>query len=295
MQFLLNFLALLAYSKAQYFAVYTEDGFLRLWNQSAEYQSHLYFTDKKINSLIYDPDVNCIYGGSDKNEITRFSFETNTFSQISNESKSVNEVGKINSTHLVGCYDGEISIRPINGGKSFKIFTSDQLGKLRAMKLLNQEQKILLGSEDKQTLILYCLIQNNILVNLPLGSGILAIDTLNKNFIVSECHVDYVCLHSLKSEINEFSLLKKIRLKTKIFAIKIINERFVLLGGDKIFALWNVTMNRAFGLTKTDYKVRFLEIITNETFIAALDDGSIDVWSFVPIKIFNGIRNAGKK
>ncbi|CAF0913404.1 unnamed protein product, partial [Brachionus calyciflorus] len=254
MQFFLIFLTLLAYSRAQYFAFYYDDDYIVLWNKSASYMKNFYNKKSKIHSLIYDPDVNFIYGGSDKKEITRYSLETNTFSPISSESKTVYEVGKINKTHLVCCYEDGISIRPINGGTSFRIFTSSQFGKLRAMKLLDQEQKILLGSEDQKALILYCIIQNNILINLPLASNILAIDTLDKNFIVTECYGDFVCLHSLISNNTEFSLLKKIKLKTKIFAIKIINEKYILLGGEKIFALWNLTTNRALGLTKTDYK-----------------------------------------
>ncbi|CAF1058555.1 unnamed protein product, partial [Brachionus calyciflorus] len=253
--------------QAHYFLIGENDKNLFFWNNSQSFYSRK--DADVILSLNYDFNTSKIYAGTKDKKIIEYSFTDTSYINIlgNNEDHEVSTVLKINNTHIASAYEKNIVIiNVLDNSKRLK-YKNDSFGKIISMVLIKEKNVLIVGSDDKKSTFVYCLNQNRIISDKFLDSSIYAIDSLNQDLIINECYRDFVCLQGFNSS-NQLIDLKSARLRTKIFGIQIVNQKFVLLACEKFLAVWNILSNKAVIYTKglKEYKLNFIKIFNNQTF-----------------------------
>ncbi|CAF1127794.1 unnamed protein product, partial [Brachionus calyciflorus] len=272
-------------SQAQYYLIGENDKNLFFWNNSKSFHSRK--DADVILSLNYDFNTSKIYAGTKDKKIFEYSFSDKIYEKNleKSEEHEISTILKINTTHIASAYEKNIIIIDIRNKNIRTEYKNDSLGKLISMVLIKEKNVLVVGSDDKKSTFVYCLNQNRILSDKFLDSSIYAIDSLNQDFIINECYRDFVCLRSFNSS-NQLIDSKSAKLRTKIFGIQIVNQKFVLLACEKFLAVWNIISNKAVIYTKglKEYKLNFIKIFNNQTFGVIRDKKSLDIWNITSMK-----------
>ncbi|CAF0973742.1 unnamed protein product [Brachionus calyciflorus] len=277
--------------KAQYYATASKGNKVQLWNESISFQyTPVVYGRDPFYGLAYDFERDYIYVGTDDGQMIVWNVKNNTQIKSFKEKSAVFCIAKVNSTLVVIAYDYFLVFISGYDLSNRTELREGAFGKIRALKVLENENKILIGAADKNSIFLYCLINLKILDQIDLASSIITIDAINRDFIVSECDKLYVCIHTITNTSTFNQVQKSLSLDTNILAIKIINEKSVFLGCLLYLGFWNVSNNKVIQL-KSNYEVPFLEKLSSDKIGAINLQGNLDVWSISSLSFIETLKN----
>ena len=288
---ILNLLQAVTFCNAQNYVTSSNVALLQLWNKNTSV--NLIDNGKnQFSGLEYDAERGYIFAGADTLIVWDIKNNKQVISHV--EKGAVYCIAKVNSTLVLLGYDYYLVF--LKGDNITREELRVTLGKVRSLKVLEQENKVLVGSLDKQSIFLFCLIKRVELSNIDLRNAILALDSIGRDFIVSQCYTSFVCVHNLTVKDTFVEVKRSLNIGTKndIFAIKIINERSVFLGCTLYLGFWNVTDNNVIQLRKTagvNYQVSIFDLLDNERIGAINAQGNLDVWSISSLSYLETLKN----
>ncbi|RNA05564.1 neurogenic locus notch -like protein [Brachionus plicatilis] len=237
--------------KCQIFVSGGDDKLIRIFQNDSivsiyDAQEDIICLDARVSKHIV------VAGRSDKNVLV-WNFKNNSTISV-NEIASVYSILIINDTHFVAGYDGKIIFWSIDLQTKIH-FQNQSFSKIRDLKRLKID-KILIASSNR-IVFAYSLSENRILDSLTVSNNstdeLRSIDLLNKTFIVKFC-----------------------KLYTGVNAVRILDEKTVLLGGWKL-KYWDIDLNIIKGID--DAWIRSIELLNEEVFIAGDGNGNIEFWN----------------
>ncbi|CAF1002339.1 unnamed protein product [Brachionus calyciflorus] len=238
-----------------------------------------------IDSMAFDLKNNLLLAGTVSRSILIYDILNNSLTTL-NTNNSINSLLSVNETLFLTGGDGKLvfyyiiknSFHPVVKLVDFYI---------SCLKLLKQDNLILIGSKDKKVLV-YDLMTENFKVNV-MNSIIKSIDFLNRNFIVSQCSTQWICVFKLELD-NSLTqiIIGNFNLIIDIYSIKIIDDSSIIIGlgalnGDYL-CLWNLK-NGDLNYFQSDSRILTIEILDPNLIIYGQENGRLNLFNYRETKI----------
>ncbi|CAF0712047.1 unnamed protein product [Brachionus calyciflorus] len=287
----------LRFCNGQLYATSTGEGFVHLWNKSSILRT-LKNSSSTIKVLEYDSIKNYLYTGAENGIINIWDLNNNLLVKAWKENGKIKSIKKINSTLFSLITNNQLVLisELDNSKKQFEIANGHQFDTLN---ILENENKILIGSGNRKTLSIFCLLRENFVKNETnnIMFQINAVDLLDSNFIVTECERKTACILKILPN-NSFMANKKISTEEQISDIKIIDEYNVLLKLDDKLKLWDLTTDKLIEIKNkddNDYEVNIIEIKDENFFYIVYSDSKIDLWNIKTKKFEQNLNNSSSE
>ncbi|CAF0795804.1 unnamed protein product [Brachionus calyciflorus] len=142
-------------SNAQLYVTSTGGGVVDLWNTSSIWRT-IRNSSSAIKVLEYDSVKKYLYAGSENGIVNIWDLDRNLLVKTWNENGNIISIKKINMTHLSLIANNQLVIvSELNySRKQFGLGSGYQLDTLN---IIENENKILIGSGNKKTLSIFCL------------------------------------------------------------------------------------------------------------------------------------------
>ncbi|RNA04209.1 hypothetical protein BpHYR1_033650, partial [Brachionus plicatilis] len=229
------------------------------------------------HSLDFDPNTNLIIGSVEKRVFT-WNISQSTVSYSQEETAETRAIAFLNQTHFIAGFNGFFVIYACSNLNSiFKKKDITNIGEVYFMKILHEEQKILIASHEGYISV-FNLINYNFLKKNQIANRIWEIDAFDQNLIVSQCNQQNVCLYRLDSSSSLIELKRRQGLK-EIFTIKILNENRVVFGGDQFLSIWDISINQIIITISIDGKALSLDIFSSQIIASGDENGGVKFWN----------------
>ncbi|CAF1045331.1 unnamed protein product [Brachionus calyciflorus] len=272
-------------SSSNCIAIGSDDSSLRIWYQNMVFLKEI--SENKIKTLDFDNENNILLAGLNDKEIAIFNTINNSLvSFVGN--RSINSILSVNKTHILTGGDNSLVFYNIFNHNYYPIVQPDDFyGEISCLRLLKEKNLILIGSKLNKILV-YALATQQFRVN-TMNSRIRFIDILNKDFIVSQCSPEQICVQKLEANHSLTQIIiGNFNKKIDIFSIKIMNDSLILIGLDfeikgnkkNYLCLWDLK-NGTLMQYETEKKTKSIESLDSNTIVYGQEKGRLDLLSLV--------------
>ncbi|CAF0996917.1 unnamed protein product [Brachionus calyciflorus] len=202
----------------------------------------------------------------------------------------------INETTCLAGYKEALSFLSLPQLEEKKKIPDSDFGDIESMMHLREERIVFIGTSEKKIFVL-SLVNEKIISFIDTEIKIEAIDSLNRNIIISGCEFikdkEDICSYFLNST-NHLVKNKTAKVDKKITSIKIINPTFLVFGmDDKYLGKWDLVSIDVQKISVNE-KIHSIEILDNNTFLTGDECGKIDFWNIGSLTIQKTVLSSSK-
>ncbi|CAF1109649.1 unnamed protein product, partial [Brachionus calyciflorus] len=228
-----------------------------------------------INSIDYDHNNSQILASSTNQTIIKFNILNKNFTTLVT-SNSINSILSVNKSHfLTGGDDNLVFYNILNDSFYPVVGPIGFYGSISCLKLLKTDNLILIGTLDYKILVYD-----------------LSIDYLDRNFIVSQCSPQWICVFKLELD-NSLTqiIIGNFNTVIDIISIKIIDDSLIMIGlehnNESYICMWNLK-DGTLMYDGSGSKVMNIEVFDSNRIIYGQENGQLNLLelSEFTVKIF---------
>ncbi|CAF0864104.1 unnamed protein product [Brachionus calyciflorus] len=273
-------------------------GELRIWQNENSFDLDDSDRLNRVNDIrSIDSLVDFFITASDDERVRYWDiFSENTIKKSNEHFRKLRSVLIINDSFCLVGYEKALSFLSLSKLEEKKKISDSNLGEVRSMKLLSEDKLVLIGSSNNRISVL-SLENENITSFIKTEMEINALDSLNRNTIVSGCESSDgkkdICSYYL-NEKNQLVKNRSAFVDKELTSVKIINSTFLVFGmKDNYLEAWDLVSVDARKIS-TDGKIYSIEVLDNNRFITGDDEGIISFWNKENLEILNTVSSSGK-
>ncbi|RNA13157.1 protocadherin Fat 1 isoform X1 [Brachionus plicatilis] len=245
------------------FAASLDSKYLKIYNNEEELKT-ISLNDLS-HSLDFDPDTNIMIGSSLNKKVLTWNITQSNENWSQEETADTRAIAFLNKTHFIAGFNGFFVIYACsNLNNKLKKTDSTKIGQVYDIKILHEDQKILIASHEGYISV-YDLLNYNFLKKNQIADKIWGIDAFDQNLIVSQCNqILDVCLYNLDSSSSLIELMR---------------QSGVVFGGDKFLKIWEISTNQIIETISFNDKALSLDIFSSQIIASGQENDGVKFWN----------------